>query len=98
MEARLGNLTQARGLFKAGLRIDTTNEACWEAWIKMEADADFLERADMLRTVRFQSPTSVALSASFSTLPDAAQGPVLRTVRARSFVRIYLHLFASLAS
>eukprot|EP00892_Ulva_mutabilis_P003111 jgi/Ulvmu1/12800/UM097_0029.1 len=80
MEAELGNLAQARGLFKAGVGLAPDSDACWEAWIKMEEDADLLSRANALRAHRFEASQRNALPESFSTLPSDG-GAVIGTVK-----------------
>lgn len=80
MEAELGNLSQARGLFKAAVSLAPEEDAAWEAWIKMEEDNDLLSRANALRSHRFEVAERDALPPSFSTLP-AEGGAVIGTVR-----------------
>lgn len=80
MEAELGNVAQARGLFKAGVSLAPDNDACWTAWIRMEEENDLLDRANALRSHRFETAERDALPASFSTLPSEG-GAVIGTVR-----------------
>lgn len=82
MEAELGNLPQARGLFKAAVSLAPESDATWEAWIKMEEENDLLGRANALRSHRFEVAERNALPSSFSTLP-AEGGAVVGTVRPR---------------
>lgn len=80
MEAELGNLAAARGLFKAAVGLAPDNDAAWEAWIKMEEDNDLLDRANALRSHRYEVAERSALPPSFSTLPPEG-GAVIGTVR-----------------
>ena len=80
MEARCGNLGAARSLFKTADSLEPRNDACWEAWLRMEEQAELLERANALRVARYDAQASNRVPPSFSTMPDAP-GPVLSTVR-----------------
>lgn len=80
MEARLGNLVAARSLFKTAVSLEPRNDACWEAWLRMEEENDLLERANGLRLARYEAIESNQVPSSFSTMPDTP-GPVLSTVR-----------------
>lgn len=79
MEARTGNLVAARSLFKTAVSLEPRNDACWEAWLRMEEQNDLLERANALRMARYEAEASNSVPQSFSTMPDAP-GPVLSTV------------------
>jgi hypothetical protein len=79
MEAKSGNLVAARSLFKTAISLEPRNDACWEAWLRMEEGNDLMERASALRLARYESEKSNSVPESFSTMPDAP-GPVISTV------------------
>lgn len=81
MESKLGNLAQARALFKAGVEADPCNAACWGGWIRMEETANLYSRAEVLRSARDRALESRALPFDFSTMPGADQPGVLQKVR-----------------
>ena len=81
MESRLGNLSQARALFKAGVQADPCSVACWRGWIRLEETANLYSRAEALRAARDRALESRALPFDFSTMPGADKAGVLQKVR-----------------
>lgn len=65
------NISFARELFKAAIKVDPKNEKVWAAWIGMEEENGQLERADDLRIRRAEQQWEFEVPANFTTRPSA---------------------------
>ncbi|KXZ45393.1 hypothetical protein GPECTOR_55g299 [Gonium pectorale] len=69
LEYRCGNVSTARELFKAAVRVDPKNETTWATWVAMESELGNVERADELRIRQAEQQWEFVVPPGFTTRP-----------------------------